>query len=70
MESAVESALSTVNCILEDMNVGERVYIEPYHMHTGTRLAAILGKGILLWKGGGRSFRRLAGTTYSMPKEM
>ena|SRR3990167_429947 len=67
MESAVESAMQTVNDIFEDMNKPERTNIEPYHMHPGANIAATIGKWMLLIRGRGRSFNRLAGSTYSMP---
>jgi Thi4 family protein/flavin-dependent amine oxidoreductase len=69
MESAVESAMSTVNLLLEAMKVSDRIPIRPYEVHAGSRLAAAVGKTILLWKGRGRSFGRLAGSTYAMPEK-
>ncbi|MFC2074950.1 FAD-dependent oxidoreductase [Bdellovibrionota bacterium] len=68
MESAVEGAMQTVNNIFEDMNQPERVKIEPYTMHAGNKVSATLGKWLLLIRGRGRTFRRLAKTTYSMPR--
>lgn len=59
MESAVESAMTTVNCILEDMKHSERVAIAPYHIHPGSRVGAALGKALLLWKTRGHSLHRL-----------
>ena len=67
MESAVESAMSTVNAILDDMESSQRVAIKPYSIHLGARMAASLGKALLLWNGG-RKYQRLAANNYSMPK--
>ncbi|MBI2083323.1 MAG: FAD-dependent oxidoreductase [Deltaproteobacteria bacterium] len=60
MESAVESGMSTVNQILEKMGGTDRIPVESYAMGVGSRIAAMVGAGLLRWKGGGRSFRRLA----------
>jgi ribosomal protein L37E len=68
MESAIEGAMRTVNSVLEDMGKAERVAVEPYYIHPGSRLASTFGKAILLWKTRGRSLHRLAGNKYSMPK--
>ena len=65
MESAIESARSAVNCLLEDMGVPERVTVHGYPACTGSRIAASLGKALLWWKFRGRSPKRLAGSTYS-----
>lgn len=67
MESAVEGAMSTVNLILEGMQSPDRVPIQKYEIHAGSKIAALIGNGILFWKGRGRSFGRLAGSTYSLP---
>lgn len=59
MESATESGMSTVNCILEDMGAEERVTVIPYKIHTGSRIASHIGKWILYLKGA-RRYPRLA----------
>ncbi len=59
MESAVEGGMATVNQLLEDAGMGERASIVPYSMNRLNRLFALLGAGMLLWAGRGRTFRRL-----------
>lgn len=65
MESAVQSALATANCVLEDLGASARAPIAPYSFHTGSKLAAALGKAIMWWKTPWGGSRRLAGATYS-----
>ncbi|RME04160.1 MAG: FAD-dependent oxidoreductase [Planctomycetota bacterium] len=62
MESAVESAKSTVNCILEDMGSSKKVEILSYQMHPFCKLVAKLGEGLLWWKGAGKFYRKAAKT--------
>ncbi len=69
MESAVQSGMAAVNCMLEDEKDPDRIPIETYDIHWGSRLTSSLGKGILWWKNRGRSMGRLAGNAYSMPEE-
>ncbi len=59
MESAVESALSTVNCWLEDTGSPERTPLRPYELHRGCDIAAAFGKALLWWKSRGQSYQRL-----------
>ncbi len=66
MESAVESALSTANCILEDDGRKTRVPVIPYDLHFGSRVFAKLGRAILWWKTRGHNLRRRAETKYSL----
>ncbi|MDL1871201.1 FAD-dependent oxidoreductase [Deltaproteobacteria bacterium PRO3] len=67
MESAVQSGMATVNCLLEDARLPDRIPIQSYEIHWGSRMTAGLGNAIVWWKGRGRSLGRLAGSTYSMP---
>lgn len=69
MESAVESGMRTINCLLEDQKESGRTEITPYHLHWGSNLLAGMGKWLVLWKTRGRSLKRLSGSTYSMPPE-
>ncbi|MFH1729507.1 MAG: FAD-dependent oxidoreductase [Pseudomonadota bacterium] len=65
MESAVESAMSTVNCIQEDNRSKEKVKIKPYNISAGTKLAAITGSLLLRWKSRFHNINRLSGNRYS-----
>ena len=69
MESAVQGAMVTVNCILEDMGLPMKIDIPPYTMHRGCGMIAHLGKALLWWRGRGRAINRYAGTSYSMPEQ-
>ncbi len=68
MESATESGLSAANALLEEIGVSARAPVRPYTFPLGARLLALAGRGLVTWKGGGRSWRRLAGSRYSMPE--
>jgi ribosomal protein L37E len=67
MESAIQGAMVTVNCILEDMGLPMRIEISPYMMHQCCRMAALLGKALLWWRGRGKAINRYAENSYSMP---
>jgi len=67
MESAVESGLSTTNCLLDAEGVSERAPIVPITLPAGSRLLARFGDLVLWWKSRGRDLKRLAGSTYSLP---
>ncbi len=67
MESATESGLGAANALLEEMGVGARAPVLPYAFPIGARLLAWAGRGLVLWKSRGRAWRRLAGSSYSMP---
>ncbi len=67
MESATESGLSAANAVLEALGVAARAPILPYSFPLGARVLAAAGRGLVRWKGRLRPWRRLAGSTYSMP---
>jgi hypothetical protein len=68
MESAVESAMSAANCVLEAAGVSDRAEIVPITIPTGSKLLARFGDAILWWKASG-DLKRRAGSTYSMPDD-
>ncbi len=67
MESAIESAMRSVNCLLTDSGSSPGPEISPYSMHGLNSAFSLFGKAILWWKAGGSSINRHVGNSYSMP---
>lgn len=67
MESAVESGLSAVNCLMAAHGSEARAPVVPIGLPTGSRMLARFGDALLWWKARGGSWKRKAGSTYSMP---
>lgn len=59
MESAVESGLATVNCLLQDAGQAERAEIRPYTVPLGSHLLGLFGRALLVWKGHALGLQRL-----------
>jgi len=67
MESAVQSAMRTVNYIFKDMNSSSQLEIAPYTLEGLNNIFASFGKFLMWLRGRGRSIQRSAGASYSMP---
>jgi ribosomal protein L37E len=67
MESAVQGAMTAVNCILKDMSLSPQLEIAPYTMEGFNNVLASFGKYLMWLCGRGNSIRRFAGASYSMP---
>jgi hypothetical protein len=65
MESAVQSAMATINCLLEDEGHAERVDVLPYDTHPLPRVFGSLGKALMWWRLRGGDPRRRMGARYS-----